>query len=262
MGYCIITYGIDVSNNLICSLSTRQHGLHLSYMYKYLLGGFVLRPRDIITVLFSADCAFGLVAVSDRANRYLLHHTPPETHTSSSSPFRLIIVAMADTQQAASASAMPPGVTDPNYKPLPGRLGNLSVPQQHALDTLKAQLREESHFVEERMDDATLLRLVRFRRFTFGSLPALTYRPPNRFLRARKFDIVKTKEMLLSAEQWRKDFGVEEIMKSAFFSNVSPQSLNPVYHPGTSTSRRRPRSISITRSSTTKRTRCVSLSIR
>lgn len=44
-----------------------------------------------------------------------------------------------------------------------------------------------------------------------------TCRPPNRFLRARKFDVAKTKEMLLSAEQWRKDFGVEEIMKSVFF---------------------------------------------
>ena len=53
---------------------------------------------------------------------------------------------------------MPPGVTDPNYKPLPGRLGNLTVPQQHALDSLKKQLKDEGHFVEERMDDAALLR--------------------------------------------------------------------------------------------------------
>jgi hypothetical protein len=34
-----------------------------------------------------------------------------------------------------------------------------------------------------------------------------------RFLRARRFDLVKAKEMLLSAEQWRKDFGVEDIAK-------------------------------------------------
>lgn len=102
---------------------------------------------------------------------------------------------MADTQQAASASPMPPGVTDPNYKPLPGRLGNLTVPQQHALDTLKKQLKDEGHFVEERMDDATLLK----------------------FLRARKFDVAKAKEMLLSAENWRKEFGVEEIMTNFDF---------------------------------------------
>ena len=43
----------------------------------------------------------------------------------------------------ASASAMPQGVTDKNYKPLPGRLGNLTVPQQHALDKFKKELQEE-----------------------------------------------------------------------------------------------------------------------
>lgn len=59
---------------------------------------------------------------------------------------------------AASASALPEGVTDPNYKPLPGRLGNLTVTQQHMLDKLKKELKEEGHFVEGRMDDAFLLR--------------------------------------------------------------------------------------------------------
>jgi hypothetical protein len=70
---------------------------------------------------------------------------------------------MAETQ-AASASALPEGITDPNYRPLPGRLGNLSVPQQHALETLKKELVAEGHFVEERMDDAALLRYVIFDR--------------------------------------------------------------------------------------------------
>jgi hypothetical protein len=59
---------------------------------------------------------------------------------------------------AASASALPEGITNPNYRPLPGRLGNLSVPQQHALDKFRKELQEEGHFVQERMDDATLLR--------------------------------------------------------------------------------------------------------
>jgi hypothetical protein len=49
-------------------------------------------------------------------------------------------------------------VTDPNYVPLPGRLGNLTVPQQHALETIKKELQAEDAFVPERMDDATLLR--------------------------------------------------------------------------------------------------------
>jgi hypothetical protein len=35
----------------------------------------------------------------------------------------------------------------------------------------------------------------------------------DRFLRARKFDLVKAKAMLISAEQWRKEEGVDEIAK-------------------------------------------------
>lgn len=90
---------------------------------------------------------------------------------------------------------MPEGVTDPNYKPLPGRLGNLTVAQLHALDTLRKQLQDEGHFVPERMHDAALLR----------------------FLRARKFDVEKAKAMVLSCEQWRKDFGVDDIMQNFDF---------------------------------------------
>jgi hypothetical protein len=55
---------------------------------------------------------------------------------------------------------MPPGVTDPNYQPPPGRLGNLTVPQQHALEKFKKELQDEGIFVPERMDDAMLLRCV------------------------------------------------------------------------------------------------------
>jgi len=96
----------------------------------------------------------------------------------------------------ASASALPPGITDPNYKPLPGRLGNLTVPQQHALDKIRKELQEEGAFVPERMDDALLLR----------------------FLRARKFDVPKAKAMLLSAEQWRKDENVDETARTFIFT--------------------------------------------
>ncbi|KAI9461045.1 CRAL-TRIO domain-containing protein [Russula earlei] len=95
----------------------------------------------------------------------------------------------------ASASALPPGVTDPNYSPPPGRLGNLTVLQQHALDKIRKELQDEGAFVPERMDDAALLR----------------------FLRARKFDVPKAKAMLLSAEQWRKDVGVDELVRTFEF---------------------------------------------
>ncbi|KAH7904254.1 CRAL-TRIO domain-containing protein, partial [Hygrophoropsis aurantiaca] len=71
----------------------------------------------------------------------------------------------------------------------------LDIPQQHALDTLRKQLRDEGHFDAERMDDAMLLR----------------------FLRARKFDVPKAKVMLLGTEQWRKDFKVDDIVKNFDF---------------------------------------------
>jgi len=96
----------------------------------------------------------------------------------------------------ASASPLPPGVTDPNYSPLPGRLGNLTVPQQHALGKIKKEAEEEGWFVPERMDDATLLR----------------------FLRARRFDVPKAKAMLVSAEQWRKDEKIDELARTFEFT--------------------------------------------
>ncbi|KAF8960231.1 CRAL-TRIO domain-containing protein [Flammula alnicola] len=102
---------------------------------------------------------------------------------------------MSAIPQAASASPMPEGITDPNYRPEPGRLGNLTMTQLHTLEKFKKELKEEGVFVEERMTDAMLLR----------------------FLRARKFDLVKAKEMLLNAEQWRKDFGVDDLIKNFDF---------------------------------------------
>lgn len=63
-----------------------------------------------------------------------------------------------EVPQQASASPMPEGVTDPNYHPPPGRLGNLTMVQMHTLEKFKKQLQDEGHFVPERMDDALLLR--------------------------------------------------------------------------------------------------------
>ena len=57
-----------------------------------------------------------------------------------------------------TASALPEGVTDPNYKPLPGRLGNLTAEQQDTLTKFKKALQDEGVFVPERHDDALLLR--------------------------------------------------------------------------------------------------------
>ena len=57
-----------------------------------------------------------------------------------------------------SASQLPSGVTDSNYQPPPGRVGNLTPAQQEALDQLRKEIQEAGKFVPERMDDPTLLR--------------------------------------------------------------------------------------------------------
>lgn len=94
-----------------------------------------------------------------------LSHLPPSSlSTRLTTSFALSLHPRAHLSdimaQPASASQLPPGVTDPNYKPLPGRLGNLTVPQQHALSKLKKELEAEGHFLPERHDDALLLRSV------------------------------------------------------------------------------------------------------
>ncbi|KIY52580.1 hypothetical protein FISHEDRAFT_35007 [Fistulina hepatica ATCC 64428] len=96
-------------------------------------------------------------------------------------------------------------ITDPNYRPPPGRLGNLTPGQEHILKKFKKDFQDEGNFVPERMSDSLLLR----------------------FLRARKFDYVKSKEMLLNAEQWRKDFGVDEIVSS--FNFPEKEQVNKYY---------------------------------
>jgi hypothetical protein len=46
-----------------------------------------------------------------------------------------------------------------------------------------------------------------------------------RFLRARKFDVHKAKAMLLSAEQWRKDEDVDELVRCVFSCEFLHMSL-------------------------------------
>ncbi|KAJ7242753.1 CRAL-TRIO domain-containing protein [Mycena haematopus] len=89
--------------------------------------------------------------------------------------------------------------TDNHYTPPPGHLGNLTPEQEAALAKISDELRAAGAYNEARHDDATLLR----------------------FLRARKFDVPKTKEMLLASEKWRKEFGVDELVKTFDFTEVA-----------------------------------------
>jgi hypothetical protein len=103
------------------------------------------------------------------------------------------------------------------YQPPPGRLGNLTPEQEQLLEQFRKELTKEGWIVPARHDDATLLR----------------------FLRARKFDLVKAKEMFIAAEKWRKDYNVDDIVKSvrAFFRANHPGLMKRLS--GTSSSRTR-----------------------
>ncbi|ODQ80372.1 hypothetical protein BABINDRAFT_132805 [Babjeviella inositovora NRRL Y-12698] len=70
-----------------------------------------------------------------------------------------------------------------------GYTGNITPEQEAAVVELRTQLTEADY--TERMDDATLLR----------------------FLRARKFDIVRAREMWEACEKWRAEFGTNTILE-------------------------------------------------
>ncbi|KAG9289869.1 hypothetical protein G9A89_015449 [Geosiphon pyriformis] len=84
---------------------------------------------------------------------------------------------------------MPPIVAEQKFT---GHLGSLSPQQAETLEKFRQELITAGVFDEKRHDDACLLR----------------------FLRARKFDLNKAKKMFLDCEKWRKEFGVDELVKT------------------------------------------------
>lgn len=108
-----------------------------------------------------------------------------------------------------------------NKDPLAGRLGHLSPEQVETLKTLKTELAAEGYFTEgsgkekaeiyggglagASHDDATLLR----------------------FLRARKFDLGKTKLMFIESEKWRKEFKVDELYET--FEYPEKKEVDAIY---------------------------------
>lgn len=88
-----------------------------------------------------------------------------------------------------------PQVTAPSKET--GYTSNLTDDQKKALQQFREELTAAGY--EERLDDATLLR----------------------FLRARKFDLVKAKQMFDKCETWRKEFGTNTILTD-FHYNEKP----------------------------------------
>jgi len=102
-----------------------------------------------------------------------------------------------------------PNATDPNYKPPPGRVGNLTESQGHTLEAFRKKVKESDYYDEKRHDDPTLLR----------------------FLRARKFDINASKLMMDNCEEWRKTFGVQGIVDEFVFTEKEQmQKYYPQYY--------------------------------
>ncbi|OLL22335.1 Sec14 cytosolic factor [Neolecta irregularis DAH-3] len=81
-----------------------------------------------------------------------------------------------------------------NPEAAPGHPGNTTPEQEDKVEQLRSELIEAGY--TERLDHACLLR----------------------FLRARKFDVVKAKEMFINCEKWRTDFGVDEISMTFVYS--------------------------------------------
>jgi hypothetical protein len=102
-----------------------------------------------------------------------------------------------------------PNMTHVPSSPLHGRIGTLTPEQEKALSEFKSQLTARALFNAERHDDHLLCR----------------------FLRARKFDLVKTMEMFSNCERWRQEKKVDEIYETfTFDEHAAVQALYPRYY--------------------------------
>jgi hypothetical protein len=97
--------------------------------------------------------------------------------------------------------------------------GHLTAEQQQKLDEFRERLVDAGY--KERLDTPSLVHAPQ-------SIGHLLTCQQCRFLRARKYDVQKSFIMFTECEQWRKDFGVDEISKSFIFTE---NPLVTVYYP-------------------------------
>jgi len=89
---------------------------------------------------------------------------------------------------------------DPDAPPGKGYPGNLTAEQEQKLAAFRGLL--ESKGYKDRLDDATLLR----------------------FLRARKFDLELTMKMYVDNENWRKEFGTDQLPETFKYTEKAEMS--------------------------------------
>jgi len=104
--------------------------------------------------------------------------------------------------------------TQPPTNPYSGRLGHLTPSEQRTLDDFRTLLSNDPDFPwdPKRHDDANLLRWLRALKFK---------------LVATKADEQGAKEMIYAAEKWRKEFGVDQIVKE--FEFPEKEEVNKYY---------------------------------